>query len=67
MPKKLSLELKWKRLAEEAKAEAAKLPYGPERDALLKKARQLETAMHVNGWISSPGLRPPVDLTRFKE
>lgn len=50
---------KWKKMAEEARAKAAKLPPGPERDALLKQARQLDTATHMDDWASSPGLRPP--------
>ena len=50
---------KWKKMADEARAKAAKLPPGPERDALLKQARQLDTAIHLNEWASSPGLRPP--------
>jgi len=45
--------------AEHAKAEAEKLPDCIERDLLLKKARQAETAMHINEWLASPGLRPP--------
>jgi NADPH:quinone reductase-like Zn-dependent oxidoreductase len=28
-------------------------------DALIKKARQADTAAHVDQWVSSPGLRPP--------
>jgi hypothetical protein len=40
-------------------AKAAKLKPGPEKDALLKKIRQLETASHINDWLSSPGLQPP--------
>jgi len=52
-------EEKWKRLAEEARDEAAKLLPGRARDAMLKKARQLETACHMNKWITSPGLQPP--------
>jgi hypothetical protein len=50
------------RLAEEAerlRAEAEKLPHGHERDLLLRKARQTETAAHVNEWLTSPGLSPP--------
>lgn len=50
---------KWKKMAEDARAEAAKLPPGPERDALLKQARQLDTASHMDDWASSSGLRPP--------
>jgi hypothetical protein len=40
-------------------AEAADLPHGPGKDELLKKIRQLETATHMNEWLSSPGLQPP--------
>ena len=29
------------------------------QDALLKKIDQLETASHINKWLSSPGLQPP--------
>jgi hypothetical protein len=47
--------------AEKAKLEAqiAKLRPGPEMDALSRKIRQLETALHINEWLTSPGLRPP--------
>jgi hypothetical protein len=50
------------RLADEAKrcrAQASELPPGEKRSALLKKARQADTAAHINEWISSPGLKPP--------
>jgi hypothetical protein len=57
--KKPSIEEKWHDQAEVCKREAAKLPYGKEREELLRRARQLETASHVNGWLSSPGLSPP--------
>ena len=36
-----------------------KLRAGPERDMLLTKARQADTACHVNEWLNSPGFRPP--------
>jgi hypothetical protein len=45
--------------AERLRTEAGKLPPGIEREELLRKARQAETAFHVNEWLSSPGLRPP--------
>ena len=41
------------------KAEAVKLRPGPERDALLKRARLADTASHINEWANSPGLRSP--------
>jgi phage FluMu protein gp41 len=31
----------------------------PQRDMLARKLRQIDTALHINGWISSPGLQPP--------
>jgi len=47
--------------AEKAKLEAqiAKLKPGPQRDELLNKIRQLETASHMSEWLSSPGLQSP--------
>jgi len=49
------LVLEAKRLKDEANA----LRPGAERDAMIRKARQTETASHINEWISSPGLRAP--------
>lgn len=43
------------RLREEAETK----PPGQERETLLRKARQADTAARINEWISSPGLRPP--------
>jgi hypothetical protein len=37
---------------------AHQLKPGPERDELLKKAAQIDTATHVNEWLNS-GLQPP--------
>ena len=39
--------------------EANKLPPGPLRDAMIRKARQAETASHMDQWLSSPGLQAP--------
>jgi hypothetical protein len=50
------------RLAQEAhrlKERAETLPYGKERELLSRKARLVETASHINDWMSSPGLQPP--------
>jgi hypothetical protein len=43
--------------AERAKLEAelAKLPPGPQMDALRKKIRQFDTAAHISEWLSSRG------------
>jgi hypothetical protein len=47
--------------AEKARLETqfAKLSPGPQKDALLKKISQLETASHINAWLNSPGLQSP--------
>ena len=44
-----------KRLREEAKLKGP----GVERETLLRKARQAETAAHMDEWLSSPGLKAP--------
>jgi hypothetical protein len=51
--------------AEKAKLEAqvAQLKPGPQMDELLRKIRQLETALHINEWLSSPELQPPEPAT----
>jgi hypothetical protein len=51
--KKLSLEEMWHEQAEALRREAEPLPYGKERDGLLRKACQLEITWHVNDWLSS--------------
>nr|WP_247472962.1 hypothetical protein [Bradyrhizobium sp. 182] len=48
------------RLAEGAKSlreQAKKLPHGPQREALLRRARQV--GAHMTEWLMSPGLQPP--------
>jgi hypothetical protein len=50
------------RLLEEAQSlrdQARLLPFGPVREAAMKKARQAEAAAHMDDWLSSPGLQPP--------
>jgi len=54
-----SLEERMAELAGKLKAEASRLPAGPEREALLKRARIAETGAHLSDWITSPGLQPP--------
>ena len=43
------------RLREEAKA----MKPGPERERLLRQARQCETGSHMSEWLRSPGLQAP--------
>jgi hypothetical protein len=38
---------------------AARLRPGPERDELLRKAGQIDTAVQINEWLNSPGLQAP--------
>jgi hypothetical protein len=45
--------------AEGMRAKAANTRPGPERDDLLLRARQAETALRLDGWAYSPGLHPP--------
>jgi hypothetical protein len=50
------------RLASQARRlrdEAENLPPGSERDDLIRRARQAETASHLNEWLNSPGLASP--------
>lgn len=50
------------RLADEAarlRAEARALAPGRRREMLLRRARQDETAMQIDAWLHSPGLRAP--------
>ncbi len=52
------------RLAEESrrfKEAADQLPPGTARELLLRRARQAETAAHINKWLTSPGLQPPAE------
>ena len=51
-----------KRLAQEAKRlrdEARGTPAGIERQRLLRRARQAETASQIDQWLTSKGLQPP--------
>ena len=45
--------------AEEMREKAAGLAPSLERDDLLRRARQADTASHAEDWANSPGLQPP--------
>jgi hypothetical protein len=45
--------------AKDARASADQLPPGRAKDDLLRKARQADTACHIDEWANSPGLQPP--------
>jgi hypothetical protein len=52
----------YERLTEEKKRLEIQLGLagpGLSRNKLLDKLRQLDTAAHINEWLSSPGLRAP--------
>jgi hypothetical protein len=52
----------FERLSEEKKRleiQLGQVGPGTVRDKILGKLRQLETAAHINEWLSSPGLRAP--------
>ncbi|SHN80539.1 hypothetical protein SAMN05444170_4413 [Bradyrhizobium erythrophlei] len=55
----LTFPYRLKNFAEDLKAKAAKLRPGPEREALLRRARRADTASHIDEWANSPGLQPP--------
>jgi hypothetical protein len=54
-----SLQDRLSEWATAAREQANQLRPGPERDMLLKKVRQADTASHLNEWASSPGLQAP--------
>ena len=45
--------------ATDAREKASLLPPGPEKEQMLRKARQADTASHLDEWINSSGLQPP--------
>jgi hypothetical protein len=53
------LELRLADQAERLRKEARGTPQGIEREKLLRRARQAETAAHMQEWLTSPGLQPP--------
>ena len=47
------------REAVELRTQANCAPQGAERDELLRRARQCETAARASAWANSSGLQPP--------
>ncbi len=45
--------------SQDLREKALMLPPGPEKDDLLRRARQADTALHLEDWANSPGLQPP--------
>ena len=54
-----SLDQRLETEAQRLRKEARGTPPGIERDQLIRKARQAETAAHMSEWLTSHGLRPP--------
>jgi hypothetical protein len=45
--------------AKNTRERASTMPAGPEKERLLKRARQADTASHIEEWVNSAGLQPP--------
>jgi hypothetical protein len=55
----IPLEDRLAAFAKDMREKAAKAAPGPERENLLMRARQADTASHIDVWSNSPGLQPP--------
>ena len=55
----LSLQERLASFARHIREQAAPLPSGAEKDDLLRRAGQADTAAHLDAWIHSTGLQPP--------
>jgi hypothetical protein len=53
----VSFDERLRKFADEAREAAGPLPQGPQRDTLLNKASQAETAARISEWLAS-GLPP---------
>ena len=53
------LELRLEEHAKRLRQEAGSTPSGAEREKLIRRARQAETAAHIHEWLTSPGLQAP--------
>ena len=56
---KLSLKERLTSFAKEVRDRASLLRPGPEKDALLKEARQADASANIENWANSQGLKPP--------
>ncbi|MHC2252820.1 hypothetical protein [Bradyrhizobium embrapense] len=54
-----TLQERLRKFAAQSREQAKQMPAGAEREQLVKKARQAETAAHLDEWMSSPGLQSP--------
>jgi hypothetical protein len=54
----ISFDERLRQAATAAREAARQLPAGHEREALMRKARQAETAATINEWLSAPAQYP---------
>ena len=54
-----SLQERLASFANNVREKASLLPPGADKDELLRKARQADTAAHLNEWANSCALQPP--------
>ena len=54
-----SLEQRLNEEAAKLRQQARGTPAGVERERLIRRAQQAESASHMNGWLSSSELQPP--------
>ena len=54
-----SLQDRLTAFAQETRDKASLLPPGLEQQEMLRKARQADTAAHLDDWLNSPGLQSP--------
>jgi hypothetical protein len=57
--RKISLKDRLASFAEETREKAGRLRPGKEQDNMLMRARQADTASHIDEWANSPGLQAP--------
>jgi hypothetical protein len=55
----LTLEHRLTRAAKRFREQAKALPPCPERNELIRKAREAEATCQMSEWLASPGLPPP--------
>ena len=58
-PSSTSFECRLEREATSLRKQAEGMPSSIRRDELLRKARQIDVAIEVNEWVSSPGQQAP--------
>jgi hypothetical protein len=54
-----SLQDRLMKFAKDAREKASRLPPGSEREDMLRKARQADTASHMDDWVNSLELQSP--------